>query len=119
MTRSKLDVQIGTPLDTLPSEASRTTPPARHWLKVAEHARTNEGHWLPVRVGHLTVDRHRQAAYDIRHRKIVAFRDAGFEAAFRDGTLYVRYVEPVQAAGVTRIKRAAVPAKASLKVEVA
>lgn len=85
-------VQIGQPLDELPEPAPRTTPPAAHWLKVAKAARDADGKWLPVRVGHLTVDRHRQVGHDIRHRKIVAFRDGNYDARFIDGTLYVRHL---------------------------
>lgn len=92
MTPKKIDVQIGQPLDTLPEAEPRTTPPARHWLKVAQAARDAAGKWIPVRIGHLTLDRHRQVGHDIRHRKPVAFRDGGYEAHFIDGTLYVRHV---------------------------
>lgn len=88
-------VQIGQPLDELPEPAKARHEPARHWVKVGAACLQHEGKWLPVRIGHLTVDRHRQVASEIRSGKLAAFRNwPGFDARFRDGTLYVRYVDP-------------------------
>lgn len=90
----------------LPEPERHTTPPARHWMKVAAEAMKNEGQWMQVRVPHLTVDRHKQASHDIRHKKLFAFRWDGFDARYIAGELYVRYDEPEVAAEPTPIRKA-------------
>lgn len=90
-------VTIGAPIDTLPpapgpSNAGNFAP---HWVKVGAACLQHEGQWLPVRIGHLSVDRHRQVVSEINAGKLAAFRNwPGFKAAYRDNTLYVRYDDP-------------------------
>lgn len=93
MSPKPITVQIGQPVADLPTpNATPTTPPAEHWMKIAEVCRQNPGMWLPVRIGNLTVNRHRQVPGDIRRGNLYAFRDGRWDAKYRNDQLYVRYL---------------------------
>ncbi|MDN5670055.1 MAG: hypothetical protein L0G87_16845, partial [Renibacterium salmoninarum] len=83
-------LSFGEPAETLP-EAQQKYPPAPHWAKVAKYCQAKPDAWHPVRLGHLTRDGHRTAAAAIRRHTYAAFRGPEWEAAYRDGELYVRY----------------------------
>jgi len=95
MSTKKRTVKIGTPVPELPESGRGTNKPAAHWVKVAEAAKAHAGQWLPVQVGHLSVNRHREVPNSIKTGRLAAFAGGGFDAAFRDGTLYVKYEAPV------------------------
>jgi len=101
MSNKKRTVKIGSPIQDLPNSGRRAYNAAPHWVKVAEAAKAHEGQWLPVQIGHLTVDRHRQVPNSIKNGRLAAFAEGGFDAAFRDGTLYVKYVTPTALRAVT------------------
>lgn len=95
-----------TVVDELPEQARRTTAPADHWITVAAQAMTHRGHWLKVRIPHLSLTRHRQAVSEIRRRSLYAFRWPGFSARYIEGELYVRYDEPDEITEPTPIRKA-------------
>ena len=99
----KAAVTFGAPTDTLPRTLGVTTPPAAHWVKVAEHVKANPGVWCPVQIGHLTINAHKQASHTIRAKKLFSFREPGFDAAFRDGQLFVRYDAPAQPKQIKKV----------------
>jgi hypothetical protein len=92
MSPKPITVQIGQPLADLPEPAPKTTPPAAHWMQIAEVCRQRPGMWLPVQIGSLTVNRHRQVPKEIRSGQLFAFREGRWDAACRNGQLYVRYL---------------------------
>jgi hypothetical protein len=108
----KTTVSFGKPVSDLPgSPIGGKRGPSEHWLKVAEHVRSNPGEWHPITLGHLTVKGHAGAASSInaasrnvgsKTGKNTAFMEPGFQAAFRDGRLYVRYDAPA----VAKLRRA-------------
>lgn len=91
---TKNTVQFGAPVESLPRGLGKTTPPASHWVKVADHVKANPGAWHPIQIGHLSINAHRQGAHLIRTQSLFSFREPGYDAAFRDGLLYVRYDAP-------------------------
>lgn len=95
--KKRSNVTIGEPVDELPNPdlPSNYGNFAPHWVKVGATCLQHEGKWTPVRIGHLSVDRHRQVVSEINGGKLAAFRNwPGFKAAYRDGQLYVRYDDP-------------------------
>lgn len=78
---------------------------ASHWTETAAHVKDNPGEWHPVRFDHLTIKGHSSAAQRInaasrdtesKTSKNPAFAEPGFQAAYREGVLYVRYDEPAK-----------------------
>lgn len=100
-------VRFGQPLAEVPEPRvpSNTGRGAEHWAMVADHCTENPGVWHPVAIAQLTVERHRQAVGGINSRDLLAFRPAGFKAAFREGQLYVRYDAPADVEVPTPIRR--------------
>jgi len=102
---TKRKVQFLAPLDELP-EARNGGPqngPAAHWVEVAAHVKATPGVWHPVVIGHLTTKGHQSAAStinaatrnsDSKTGKNAAFTEPGYQAAYREGRLYVRYDAP-------------------------
>lgn len=96
--------KFGRPVAEIPDAiGGATRGPAQHWIDVAEHVRSNPGAWHPVRLDHLTIRGHASAAQRInaatrnaasKTSKNPAFAAPGYQAAFREGVLYVRYDAP-------------------------
>lgn len=98
--KTRHNVTIGQPVDSLPDAhlPSNSGNFAPHWVRVGAACLQHEGQWVPVRIGHLSVDRHRQVVSEINNGRLAAFRNwPGFKAAYRDNTLYVRYDDPESA----------------------
>ena len=103
----KPKVQFLGTLDELPlaGNGGGVTGPAPHWVEVAQHAKANPGVWHRVEIDHLTIKGHQSAVHQInaasrdtgsRTAKNAAFREPGFQAAYRKGHgLLVRYDVPV------------------------
>ena len=83
-------VTFGRPLSDLPKSSSRRGP-AAHWEAVAAHCRQRPNLWLPVTITGMTKTSVAQAASRIRNAKRVSFRNGSWDAAIRDGQLYVRF----------------------------
>ena len=85
-------VAFGRPLNDLPESSSRHSyGPAAHWEAVATHCRQHPNLWMPVTITGMGKTSAAQAASDIRNAKRVSFRTGSWDAAARDGQLYVRY----------------------------
>jgi hypothetical protein len=106
--------KFGAPVADLPETlGGPNRGAAPYWTEVAQHVQSNPGVWHPVRLDHLTIKGHASAAQRInaatrdsasKTSKNPAFLAPGYQAAFREGVLYVRYDAPK----VSRIgKRAA------------
>lgn len=100
----KATVQFGTPVDAIPGFSIPPKQFSSHWLTVAAECRSHPNQWVPVRIGHLTLNRHRQVPADIRKGNLGPFRDGTWDAAFRDGQLYIRFVSPAELKAVTENK---------------
>lgn len=98
ISQTKTGVQFGTPVDDIPGYGTPRKQFASHWMAVADECRRHTGQWVPVRVGHLTVDRHQQVPGDIKKGALGAFRDGQWDAAFRAGQLYIKHVTPAATA---------------------
>jgi hypothetical protein len=106
-TRKTKRVQIiehGTDLPEARNGAGQNGP-AAHWVEVAEAAKERPGTWLIVRLDHLTRKGHQSAAStinaatrnsDSKTGKNAAFMEPGYQAAYREGELYVRYDQPTK-----------------------
>lgn len=96
-------VTIGAPVRTLPGEAgTRGQGPAPHWVAVAAACRANPGLWVPVGLDPSIVSDLAGAAKRVKYgtggKRIAAFREGAWDAAVREGTLFVRYLpEPAAA----------------------
>lgn len=83
-------VTIGAPIDELPHRRRQSSS---RWDPIAAEARNHPGRWIPIRLNT------RQKALStivghIKRGKYVAFRDGDYQAAQREGVLYVRYDGP-------------------------
>jgi hypothetical protein len=85
-------VKIGAPITQLPEKPRVTTPPAPYWEAVAAECRRYPGQWLPVTIDGLSEEAHRSAPSNIRKGFYFSFRVGRWDAARRDGQLYVRYL---------------------------
>lgn len=111
-TRTARKPKFGKPIADLPeTNGPENRGPAPYWIEVAEHVRSNAGQWHPVRLDHLTIKGHSSAAQRInaasrnsasKTSKNPAFSSPGFQAAFRDGVLYVRYDAPAKVRSIGR-----------------
>lgn len=108
--------KFGQPVAELPEAIGGTNRGAApHWLETAAHVHANPGVWHPVRLDHLTIKGHASAGQRInaatrnspsKTSKNPAFAEPGYQAAFREGVLYVRYDAPA-GAKVSRIGKKA------------
>ncbi len=109
MSPKKPSVRFGTPVPDIPEPLiPNGHGGAEHWQQVADHCTANPSVWHPVTIGHLTADRHRQVVSGINGNttaQLLAFRDGGYRAAFREGQLYVRF-DPAAEVSPIRRKRA-------------
>ena len=102
---AKTLVSFGDPVDELPDarHGGGARGGAPHWIKAAGYVKANPGQWHPVRIPSLTIKAHSGAVSNInasslgKSRQNLAFTEPGFRAAFREGTLYIRYDAPVAA----------------------
>jgi len=108
---SKPLVTFGEPVADLPEArpGGKPTGGAPHWVKIATHAKENPGAWHPVRIPHLTIAAHSGAVSNInatslgKSRQNAAFAEPGYRAAYREGTLYIRYDAPAESTNVRKI----------------
>jgi len=103
--------KFGAPVAEIPEANAGVSRPAPYWIEVAEHVKANPGQWIPVRLDHLTPRGHASAVQRInaasrgqqsKTSKNAAFLEPGYEAAYRDGVMYVRYDAPA----VAKLRRA-------------
>lgn len=86
-------VTVGLPMRQLPEPVTgRPYQPAAHWEAVAAACRDNRGMWLPITIEGFTADTYRGAVGPIRRGALASFRRGAWDASFRDGVLYVRYL---------------------------
>lgn len=85
-------VTFGRPLNDLPASTNHHGyGPAAHWEAVAAHCRKHPNLWMPVTITGMGKTAAAQAASDIRNAKRVSFRAGSWDAAARDGQLFVRF----------------------------
>jgi hypothetical protein len=95
--------KFGSPVESIPEATAGGAKPAAYWVETAEYVRANPGAWHPVRFDHLTPRGHASAVQRINAAtrnvtsKNNAFAAPGYEAAYRDGVMYIRYDQPVEA----------------------
>ncbi|SEC89380.1 hypothetical protein [Arthrobacter woluwensis] len=86
-------VELSPPLADLPSpERTGNYEPAPHWMSVRSALLETPGMWRAVKISHLSEDRRRCVPSEVRKGNLAAFREPGFEAVFRNGSLYMRAV---------------------------
>lgn len=97
--------KFGAPIAEIPDANAGVSRPAPYWTEVAQHVKANPGAWHPVRLDHLTPKGHASAAQrinaasrnsDSKTSKNPAFTEPGYQGAYRDGVLYVRYDQPAK-----------------------
>lgn len=99
-------VKFGDPVKNIPDAIpARGRKGAPHWIAVAQHVKANPGEWWPVRIDSLSIKGHAHAVSRINaatkgngidKSRNKAFDEPGYQAAYRDGTLYVRYDQPAK-----------------------
>lgn len=97
---------FGKPTTDLPERnpGRVTNGPAAYWVDVADHCRRNKGQWVPVTIGALSVDRHRQIPSNMRRGQLAAFRRGNWQSAYRNGQLYIRYDGEATTSSVVHIR---------------
>jgi hypothetical protein len=107
--------KFGAPVESIPEATPSGARPAAYWVETAEYVKANPGVWHPVRFDHLTPRGHASAVQRInaatrgvasKTSKNHAFDAPGYEAAYRDGVMYIRYDQPAEAK-VRKIGRSA------------
>ncbi len=89
---SKKSVQFGIPTEDVPESKGPGHDPSPWWLEVADQCRHYPNMWLPVTIDGLSESRHRQVPGDIKHGRLVAFKEGTWDSVHRGGQLYVKAV---------------------------
>lgn len=86
-----ITVRIGAPIDDLPVHLGGRNHPADHWVAIAEACRRYPGKWRQVDIN-LSADRRKKIPGAIRTGQLAAFTARDWDAAFRRGVLFVRFL---------------------------